>query len=94
MLCYVMLAADRGKGQLGHHHIAWQILIHRTQPVIHPGAQRRIRAQPATGVHMKQRFGMVQRLRRAAAVIAQLISYLRQVLPLRTLSAASIVRAS
>ena len=31
---------------------------------------------------MKQRFGMVQRLRRAAAVIAQLISHLRQVLPL------------
>ena len=70
------------QGQLGHHHVAGQILIHRTQAVIHPGAQRRVSTQPAAGVHVKQRLGMIQRLGRASAVVTQFIGHLRQMLPL------------
>ena len=72
------------QSQLGHHHVAGQILIHRTQPVIYPGAQRGIRAQPAAGVHVKQCLGMIQRLGRASTVVTQFIGHLRQMLPLIT----------
>ena len=72
------------EGEFGHHDVAGQVLVHRAEAVSRPRAERGIGAEPAAGVHVKQRLGMVQRLRLAAAIVAQFIGHewIGEILPL------------
>ena len=72
------------QGQFRHYHVAWQVLILASQAIGCPGAKGRIASQSTPRVHMKQRFGMIQRLRLTAAIVAQFIGHqwVGQILPL------------
>ena len=72
------------EGEFGHHDVAGQVLVHRAEAVSRPRTERGIGAEPAAGVHVKERLGMIQRLGLAAAIVAQLIGDERvgEILPL------------
>ena len=65
------------KRQLGHHHIAGNVLIETAQPVGHPRSDTRVCPQRAAGVEVEESVRVIHRLGLAAPVNTQLVGDVR-----------------
>ncbi len=68
-------------GHFRHHDEARQILVLRTESVIHPRTEGRVAAEPVPRVHVVVGRRMVDRFGLASAVDAQVIRHVGQMLP-------------
>jgi hypothetical protein len=67
---------------LGQHDEAWQVLVQRTQTVVHPRTDAGVAAETVAAVHLIHRGRVVHAVHGAAAEEADVVGHLREVRPI------------